>query len=71
MARDKKKDKNKKGWAYSPANVMRELKKVKWPSVKQLSKDSLLVIVFTVLFGLYFFVCELLSTGIVSRIIGK
>ncbi|MDY3035076.1 MAG: preprotein translocase subunit SecE [Absicoccus sp.] len=69
MAKDQKK--NKKGWAYSPANVMRELKKVKWPSVKQLSKDSLLVIVFTVLFGLYFFVCELLSTGIVSRIVGK
>ena len=57
MAKEKK---EKKGWAYSPANVMRELKKVKWPSVKQLSKDSLLVIVFTLLFGLYFFVCEIL-----------
>ena len=66
------KEKNeKKGWAYSPANVMRELKKVKWPSVKQLSKDSLLVIVFTLLFGLYFFVCEILSTGLVSKIVGK
>ena len=63
--------KEKKGWAYSPANVMRELKKVKWPSVKQLSKDSLLVIVFTLLFGLYFFVCEILSTGLVSKIVGK
>lgn len=61
MAKEKK---EKKGWAYSPANVMRELKKVKWPSVKQLSKDSLLVIVFTLLFGLYFFVCEILSTGL-------
>lgn len=50
---------------------MRELKKVKWPSVKQLSKDSLLVIVFTLLFGLYFFVCEILSTGLVSKIVGK
>ena len=68
MAKEKKK---KKGWAYSPANVMRELKKVKWPSVKQLSKDSLLVIVFTLLFGLYFFVCEILSTGLVSKIVGK
>ncbi|MCI6088273.1 MAG: preprotein translocase subunit SecE [Absicoccus porci] len=68
MAKEKK---EKKGWAYSPANVMRELKKVKWPSVKQLSKDSLLVIVFTLLFGLYFFVCEILSTGLVSKIVGK
>ena len=68
MAKEKK---EKKGWAYSPANVMRELKKVKWPSVKQLSKDSLLVIVFTLLFGLYFFVCEILSTGLVSNIVGK
>ena len=31
MAKEKK---EKKGWAYSPANVMRELKKVKWPSDK-------------------------------------
>lgn len=68
MAKEKK---EKKGWAYSPANVMRELKKVKWPSVKQLSKDSLLVIVFTLLFGLYFFVCEILSTDLVSKIVGK
>ena len=68
MAKEKK---EKKGWAYSPANVMRELKKVNWPSVKQLSKDSLLVIVFTLLFGLYFFVCEILSTGLVSKIVGK
>ena len=68
MAKEKKEN---KGRAYSPANVMRELKKVKWPSVKQLSKDSLLVIVFTLLFGLYFFVCEILSTGLVSKIVGK
>ena len=68
MAKEKK---EKKGWAYSPASVMRELKQVKWPSVKQLSKDSLLVIVFTLLFGLYFFVCEILSTGLVSKIVGK
>lgn len=69
MAKEKKA--KKKGMAYSPANVMRELKKVEWPGFKQLSKDSLLVIVFTVLFGLYFFACELVSTGLVSKIVGK
>lgn len=66
----KKIKKEKKGLAYSPAAIFRELRKVEWPSIKELTKTSLLVIVFTVLFGLYFFVCELLASGLVNKIIG-
>lgn len=62
--------KEETGWAYSPKNIYRELKKVLWPGPKELAKTSALVIVFTLLFGLYFFVCELAASQLISRIIG-
>lgn len=65
-----KKERKKRGWVYSPGNIFKELKKVQWPSFKELAKSSALVIVFTVLFGLYFFACELAATGLISRIVG-
>ena len=49
--------KEKKERTYSPSKVFKELKTVKWPTFK-------------VLFGLYFFVCEILSSGLVKMIVG-
>lgn len=69
--KEKKEKKEKQGLAYSPVAIFRELRKVEWPSIKELTKSSLLVIVFTVLFGLYFFVCELLASGLVNKIVGS
>lgn len=54
---------------YSPKAVWAELKKVQWPTFGQLCKSSLLVIVFTLLFGLYFFVCELAASGLVNWLV--
>ncbi|MBP3853341.1 MAG: preprotein translocase subunit SecE [Erysipelotrichaceae bacterium] len=51
-------------------NLFQELAKVRWPSFKELMSTSFLVIAFTVLFGLYFFLCELLATGLITRIVG-
>ena len=51
--------KEKKERTYSPSKVFKEL-----------MSSSALVIVFTVLFGLYFFVCEILSSGLVKMIVG-
>ena len=48
--------KEKKERTYSPSKVFKELKTVKWPTFKELMSSSALVNVFTVLFGLYFFV---------------
>ena len=62
--------KEKKERTYSPSKVFKELKTVKWPTFKELMSSSGLVIVFTVLFGLYFFVCEVLSSGLVKMIVG-
>ncbi len=58
--------KAKRDWTFAPGAVMAELKKVQWPSFKQLMSTSGLVIVFTVLFALYFFICEVLASGFVS-----
>ncbi len=54
---------------YSPKAVWAELKKVRWPSFKGLMQSSGLVIVFTLLFGLYFFICEMAASGLVSWIV--
>ncbi len=62
--------KEKKDRVYSPKGVAAELKTVEWPSFKGLMQSSGLVIVFTLLFGLYFFVCELAATGLISFIVG-
>lgn len=46
---------NEKKYAkYDPRGVCLEIAKVKWPSLKLLSKNSMIVIGFTVLFGLLF-----------------
>lgn len=54
---------------YSPKLVWAELKKVQWPTFKELMGTSGLVIVFTVLFGLYFYICELAASALVSWIV--
>lgn len=54
---------------FSPKLVWAELKKVQWPSFKELMSTSGLVIVFTLLFGVYFYICELAASGLVSWIV--
>ncbi|UNT95911.1 preprotein translocase subunit SecE [Allobaculum mucilyticum] len=54
---------------YSPKAIWSELKKVKWPTFKELMQSSGLVILFTFLFGLYFFICEVCASGLISWIV--
>lgn len=61
--------KEKKERTYSPAGIFRELRTVKWPSFKELMSSSGLVILFTLLFGLYFFICELAASGLINAIV--
>lgn len=68
--KEKQEKEHKEGRAYTPLTVFRELRKVQWPSPKELTKSSLLVIVFTLLFGVYFFICEMVATGFISKIVG-
>ena len=62
--------KEKKERVYSPKGIFQELKQVEWPGFKTLMKSSGLVIVFTLLFGLYFFICQLLASGLLQVIVG-
>lgn len=54
---------------FSPKAIFAELKKVRWPSFKGLMSTSGLVLIFTFLFGVYFFLCELAASGLVSWIV--
>ncbi len=54
---------------FSPKAILAELKKVRWPSFKGLMKTSGLVLVFTLLFGVYFFLCEFAASGLVGWIV--
>lgn len=63
------KEKEKREWTYSPKAIFQELRKVQWPTFKQLMSTSGLVIVFTLLFGVYFFICELAASSLVSWIV--
>ena len=61
--------KSKKERTYSPKLIFKELKTVKWPSFKELMANSGLVIIFTMLFGAYFFIRELASGSLVQAIV--
>ncbi len=54
---------------YAPKAVMAELKQVRWPSFKTLMQKSGLVILFTLLFSLYFFICEICASVMVCWIV--
>ena len=62
-------DKDVKDATYAPKAVLAELKKVQWPTMKELFSNSLRVIVFTLMFGLYFFICEMAASGLISWIV--
>lgn len=59
----------KKEWTYSPKAIFQELRKVEWPSFKKLMTVSMQVIIFTLIFGLYFFICEMAASSLVSWIV--
>lgn len=59
----------KKEATYAPKAVWAEMKKVQWPSFKTLMAQSGLVIAFTLIFGLYFFICEMAASGLVSWLV--
>ena len=61
--------KKKSEKVFTPIGVFDELKNVKWPCFKELMANSGLVILFTVLFGAYFFACELLCGGFVQTLV--
>ena len=53
---------------FSCNGIMKEAKRVRWPKGKDLLKDSSTVIVFTVFLGVFFFLCQLVTSGFLKML---
>lgn len=53
---------------FSINGIMTEAKRIRWPKMKDLAKDSMTVIVFTAILALFFFICQVVSSGFLSLI---
>ena len=51
---------------FSVKKILAEIKKIKWPTGKELLKNSLQVIVFTAFFALFFYLCQFLVSAVLS-----
>ena len=51
---------------FSISGIRKEIKRIRWPKAKELFSNSLTVIVFTVLFGIFFFLFFLVAGGFLS-----
>lgn len=54
---------------FTGKGMFAEFKEIRWPKPKALAKDSLTVIVFTLFLGIFFFLCQVVSSEFL-RIIG-
>ncbi|MEF9920691.1 MAG: preprotein translocase subunit SecE [Erysipelotrichaceae bacterium] len=43
---------------FSIAGIRAEIHRIRWPKLKDLTNDSVMVIMFTTAFAIFFFVCE-------------
>ena len=50
------------------SGILKEVKRIRWPHGKTLATNSLTVIVFTVFFGIFFLLCEVVASGFLSLI---
>lgn len=53
---------------FSVNGVLTEAKRIRWPKGKDLAKDSVTVIAFVAVLGLFFFLCQLVSSGFLKLI---
>jgi preprotein translocase SecE subunit len=54
---------------FSIEGIMTEVKRIRWPRANDMVKDSLIVIIFTTAFGIFFVVAEAL-VALLLRLIG-
>ncbi len=47
---------------FSISGIAKEIKKIRWPKIGDLSVNSVQVIIFTLGFGIFFFLCDFLVT---------
>lgn len=54
---------------FSISGIITETKRIRWPKGKDLARDSMTVFLFVALLAVFFFVCQVISTGFL-RLIG-
>jgi preprotein translocase subunit SecE len=54
---------------FSIEGIMTEVKRIRWPRANDMVKDSLIVIIFTTAFGVFFVVAEA-AVALFLRLIG-
>ena len=53
---------------FSINGIMSEATRIRWPTMKDLARDSMTVIIFTAILALFFFLCQVVSSGFLSLI---
>ncbi|MDO4701156.1 preprotein translocase subunit SecE [Erysipelotrichaceae bacterium OH741_COT-311] len=51
---------------FSISGIMKEIGRIRWPKMSELSLNSLEVIIFTAFFGLFFVACEFIITHLLK-----
>lgn len=51
---------------FSISGIYKEIKRIRWPKAKDLFSNSMTVILFTILFGVFFLLCELIASGFLT-----
>lgn len=54
---------------FSIKGIVAEVKKIKWPKLKELGRNTGEVLVFTIAFGVFFVVCEFVVSALLNFII--
>lgn len=53
---------------FSINGILTEMKRIRWPKPKDLAKDSVIVVLFVTILGIFFFLCQLISSGFLKLI---
>lgn len=53
---------------FSINGILTESKRIRWPKAKDLFKNSAIVVIFIAVLGLFFFLCQLVSSGFLKLI---
>ncbi len=54
---------------FSIKGIAEEAKKIKWPTTKDLVRNTGEVLIFTIAFGIFFVVCEFVVSGLLNIIL--
>lgn len=48
---------------FSISGIISETRKIQWPTGKNLAKDSMTVFLFVIFLGIFFFACDIITSG--------